>query len=188
MISKTPNEAIGPVGFRRRECTTCAAHFIKRLGGITAISQRGFKRALPLREQRQLASPRCPGDPPGQIANPLLYACSMRPTSEKRGWERDPNSWSTSNKRGWDHIPSATHATERQAAFYGTRGVPFMVSGSGHPIGITRPGILTPVVAFQCRQSVGCPELARRGAIARRSTHGLVESHCDRHIPRYERG
>ena len=57
MISKAPNEAIGPVGFRRRECTTCAAHFIKRLGGITAISQRGFKRALPLREQRQLASP-----------------------------------------------------------------------------------------------------------------------------------
>jgi len=57
MISKTPNEAIGPVGFRRRECTTCAAHFIKCLGGITAISQRGFKRALPLREQRQLASP-----------------------------------------------------------------------------------------------------------------------------------
>ena len=34
--------------------------------------KRGFKRALPLREQRQLASPRCPIDPPGQIVNPLL--------------------------------------------------------------------------------------------------------------------
>ena len=163
------------MGFTRWECTIRAACFIKRLGGITTIYQKGYKRALPLREQRQLASPRCPGDPPGQIANPLLYACSMRPTSEKRGWERDPNSWSTSNKRGWDHIPSATHATERQAE-------------AGHPIGITRPGILTPVVAFQRQQSVGCPELARRGAIARRSTPGLVESHCDWHIPRYERG
>ena len=52
--------------------------------------KRGFKRALPLREQRQLASPRCPIDPPGQIVNPLLYTRNMRPTSKKRGWERDP--------------------------------------------------------------------------------------------------
>ena len=63
--------------------------------------KRGFKRALPLREQRQLASPRCPIDPHGQIVNPLLIHATKDPPQRREAGNATPSATHASMPVKW---------------------------------------------------------------------------------------